>query len=92
MMDSYEKVMKEMVDDLPDNKVSKAMKREEDDDSKSRCRLAYRVFDEAISMYKNATLTWDEMMKDISDNLAVIKDMKVPKMEEEDDEEDGESS
>lgn len=88
--EQYEKAMKQMIGKLPKNKVSKAMSKSEDENAEARCSLAHQVFREALGMYKNGTLTWDEMMSDVTDNLATIKDMDVPKVEE--DKEDEETS
>jgi hypothetical protein len=41
-----------------------------------KCKMAYKVFDEAIDMYEDGTLTWDEMVEDITKTLKVIGSMK----------------
>ena len=63
-------------------RIAKGMNRK----SSMRCSMAMRVMHEALDLYEDETLTWDEMIEDITSTLKVIGKMKDSKEDYEEDE------
>ena len=81
MEESYEEVNKAMKDmavkaskkggEALKAIASKEEKRDDKEDS-ARCRLAYRVFDESMDMYKEGEMSFSEMIEDLNRSLKAI--------------------
>lgn len=61
---------------LPDNKLTKKLKMQQERERSGKCKLARMVMFEALDMYENGMLSWEEMVADINDNLEAMKAMK----------------
>ena len=70
-------------------KVARKAVYEMSEDEQVHCRLAQRVFDEAMDMYRSGEITWKEFIKDISETLSAIGE-ETGKIDEEGDVEEEE--
>jgi hypothetical protein len=89
----YEKQMKavkEAAQKLPNTQIGKAVKTGSERRGSIKCDLAYKIFDQAISMYKDGSMEWKDMLSDLTktlDGLGRMKDKEIEAyMEDEEDE------
>ena len=93
-MEDYEKQKKALKKAMKDvakksrTKVAESLSTEAERKGSLKCKLAYKVFDEALEMYEDGTLEWDEMIEDISSTLKAVGDMKDDDMSYDSEEEE----